>query len=167
MSTLIKREALWTVNTYSEFQIISLVITETLQNVKVFERRPRKLQVFSNTLGFLRKQPSQKSELLRKIKNITRLKVFNPFPNNKFFASSEFREFADDNYKFAENGRKFFKWTENTVGKGEIACYEQFLLFPVFSNNFYCRQSLFGKGIKYITSACAQKSYLANCRHTE
>ena len=23
-----------------------------------------------------------------------------------------------------------FKWVENTVGKGEIACYEQFLLFP-------------------------------------
>ena len=22
------------------------------------------------------------------------------------------------------------KWVENTVGKGEIACYEQFLLFP-------------------------------------
>ena len=24
---------------------------------------------------------------------------------------------------------------ENTVGKGEIACYEQFLLFPVFSTH--------------------------------
>ena len=22
------------------------------------------------------------------------------------------------------------EWVENTVGKGEIACYEQFLLFP-------------------------------------
>ena len=40
------------------------------------------------------------------------------------------KEFADDNFKFDENGRKFFKWVENTVGKGEIACYEQFLLFP-------------------------------------
>ena len=28
------------------------------------------------------------------------------------------------------NGRKLSKWVENTVGKGEIACYEQFLLFP-------------------------------------
>ena len=26
--------------------------------------------------------------------------------------------------------RKFSKWLENTVGKGEIARYEQFLLFP-------------------------------------
>ena len=30
---------------------------------------------------------------------------------------------------------------ENTVGKGEIACYKQFLLFPtVFSKDLYCRQ---------------------------
>ena len=39
------------------------------------------------------------------------------------------KEFADDNFKFDENGRKFFKQVENTVGKGEIARYEQFLLF--------------------------------------
>ena len=38
--------------------------------------------------------------------------------------------FADDNFKFDKNGRKLFKRVENTVGKGEIACYEQFLLFP-------------------------------------
>ena len=40
------------------------------------------------------------------------------------------RKFADDNYKFDENGRKFFERVENTVRKGEIACYKQFLLFP-------------------------------------
>ena len=40
------------------------------------------------------------------------------------------KEFADDNFKFDENGRKLPKWVENTVGKGEIARYEQFLLFP-------------------------------------
>ena len=32
--------------------------------------------------------------------------------------------------KFDENSRKFSKLVENTVDKGEIACYEQFLLFP-------------------------------------
>ena len=32
------------------------------------------------------------------------------------------KEFADDNFQFDE-------WVENTVGKGEIARYEQFLLF--------------------------------------
>ena len=31
---------------------------------------------------------------------------------------------------------KFSKLVENTVRKGEIACYEQFLLFPVFSKGF-------------------------------
>ena len=39
------------------------------------------------------------------------------------------KEFADDNFKWDENGRKFYKWVENTVGKGEIARYKQFLLF--------------------------------------
>ena len=40
------------------------------------------------------------------------------------------KDFADDNFKFDENARKFSKWVENSVGKGEIAHYEQFLLFP-------------------------------------
>ena len=43
---------------------------------------------------------------------------------------SELKEFADDNLNFDENGKKFSKRVENTVGKGEIARYEQFLLFP-------------------------------------
>ena len=44
--------------------------------------------------------------------------------------SSKLKEFADDYFKFGENGRKLSKQVENTVGKGEIARYEQFLLFP-------------------------------------
>ena len=44
--------------------------------------------------------------------------------------SSKLKEFADDSLKFDENGRKLSKWVENAVGKGEIARYEQFLLFP-------------------------------------
>ena len=40
------------------------------------------------------------------------------------------KKLADDNFKFDENGRKLSKRVENTVGKGEIAHYEQFLLFP-------------------------------------
>ena len=39
------------------------------------------------------------------------------------------KEFADDNFKFVENGRKLYKRVESTVGRGEIARYEQFLLF--------------------------------------
>ena len=44
--------------------------------------------------------------------------------------SSKLKDFADDNFKFDKNGRKLYKPVENTVGKGEIARYEQFLLFP-------------------------------------
>ena len=40
------------------------------------------------------------------------------------------KEFADNNFIFDENGRKLSKRVENTVEKGEIAHYEQFLLFP-------------------------------------
>ena len=40
------------------------------------------------------------------------------------------KDFADDTFKFDDNGRKFSKRVENTEGKGEIARYEQFLLFP-------------------------------------
>ena len=39
------------------------------------------------------------------------------------------KQSADDNFKFDENSRKFSKQVENTVGKEEIARYEQFLLF--------------------------------------
>ena len=56
--------------------------------------------------------------------------LFNPFPNYKLLDSSQLKEFADDNFNSVENGRKLFKQVENTVGKGEIARYEQFLLFP-------------------------------------
>ena len=58
---------------------------------------------------------------------------------------------ADDNFKFDENGTKFSKGVEKTVGKGENARYEQFLLFPVFWKALYCRhikKGLFGKGKK-------------------
>ena len=44
--------------------------------------------------------------------------------------SSKLKEFADDNFGFDENGGKFYKRVENAEGKGKIACYEQFLLFP-------------------------------------
>ena len=40
--------------------------------------------------------------------------------------SSKLKEFEDDNLMVDENGRKFSKGLENTVGKGEIAYYEQF-----------------------------------------
>ena len=59
------------------------------------------------------------------------------------FRLFQLKEFADDNFKFDENSRKLSKWVENTVEKGEIARYEQYLLFPtVFS------KGLFPRGVK-------------------
>ena len=46
----------------------------------------------------------------------------------------------------------FSKRVENTVGQGEIARYEQFLLFPVLSKDLYCRH------VK--TRACLGKGYI-------
>ena len=54
------------------------------------------------------------------------------FPKRQVLDSSKLKEFADDNSKFDEKGRKFSKQVENTVQKGEIACYE-------FSKDLYCR----------------------------
>ena len=53
-----------------------------------------------------------------------------PITRRQILDSSKLKDFADYNFKFDENGRKLSKWVENTVGKGEIARYEQFLLFP-------------------------------------
>ena len=55
--------------------------------------------------------------------------TFNPLPDDKF-QTSKLKDFADDNLNFEENGRNLFKPVENTMGKEEIARYEQFLLFP-------------------------------------
>ena len=44
--------------------------------------------------------------------------------------SSKMKEFADDNFNCDENGGKLSKSVEKTQGKGEMACYKQFLLVP-------------------------------------
>ena len=56
--------------------------------------------------------------------------TYQPFAKRQILDSSKLKEFADNNFKFDKNGRKLSKWVENTEGKGEIARYEQFLLFP-------------------------------------
>ena len=56
--------------------------------------------------------------------------MINPSPKRRILDFSKLKGFEDDNFKFDENGRKFSKWVENTVGIGEIARFEQFLLFP-------------------------------------
>ena len=51
------------------------------------------------------------------------------FPKRQILDFYELKEFADDNFKLDDKGREFSILVENTVGKGEIARYEQFLLF--------------------------------------
>ena len=50
--------------------------------------------------------------------------------NFRLFQNERVCRFVDDKFYFDENDRKLSKQVENTVGKGEIAPYEQFLLFP-------------------------------------
>ena len=56
--------------------------------------------------------------------------LVNPLPDDKILDGSKLKQSAGNNFKFDENSRKFSKWVEKTVGKVEIARYEQFLLFP-------------------------------------
>ena len=53
-----------------------------------------------------------------------------PITRRQILDSSKLKEFPDNNFKFDQNGKKLSKRVENTVGNGEIARYEQFLLFP-------------------------------------
>ena len=52
----------------------------------------------------------------------------NPFLKRQILDSSKQKVVTDYNFNFHKNGGKFSKWVENTVVKGEIARYEQFLL---------------------------------------
>ena len=63
------------------------------------------------------------------LKSITRRQILD---------SSKLKEFADDTFKFDENGRKLFKQVENTVEKGEIARLRAISPFPtVFSKGLF------------------------------
>ena len=53
-----------------------------------------------------------------------------PFPKQQILGSLKLKEFADNNFKCDKIGEKFYKSVENTVEKGEIAHYKNFLLFP-------------------------------------
>ena len=42
---------------------------------------------------------------------------FNSLPDDRILDRSNLKQSADDNFKIDENSRKFYKRTENTVGK--------------------------------------------------
>ena len=48
------------------------------------------------------------------------VKIFKPFEKRQILNSTKLKKFADDIFKYDENGRKFSKRVENTVEKGEI-----------------------------------------------
>ena len=77
---------------------------------------------------------------------IKKAQSINRFSNGKLQSLPKLKEFADDNYRFDENGRTLSKSVENTVGKGEIARYEQFLLFPQCFQKTRATRALFGNG---------------------
>ena len=77
--------------------------------------------------------------------------ITKPFPKQQILDSSKLKEPVDDNFKSDENGRMFYERVENTVGKGEIARYKQFLLFQQCFKRLVLQtrknQGLFGEGL--------------------
>ena len=86
-----------------------------------------------------------------------------PITRRQILDSSTLTEFADDNFKFDENGRKLSKWVENTVGKGQIARYEQFVLFPQCFQRLVSqgrqKVSLFGNGLRFFSTASSDDKF--------
>ena len=62
-----------------------------------------------------------------------------PFPKQHILGSSKLEEFADDNFEFDENGRKFSKQVENTEGKSKID-HSQMTNFRLFQTERNCRR---------------------------
>ena len=60
-----------------------------------------------------------------------KLTLSQTFSKQRILNSSKLKQPVVGNFKFDENSRKFSRWVENTEGKGEIAHYGQFLLFPL------------------------------------
>ena len=60
----------------------------------------------------------------------TLVKVLIPLPNDKIFYVTKLKAFADDKLNFVKMTISLSDRVENTVGKGENAGYQHFLLFP-------------------------------------
>ena len=64
----------------------------------------------------------------------------NSLPNDKILAWSKLKAFAEDKLDVVNKMMiSLLNWLENTVGKGENAGYQHFLIFPVFSEAFFLR----------------------------
>ena len=76
----------------------------------------------------------------------TSIYKYQPFPKQQILDASKLRGFAEDNLKFNENGIKFYRWVENTVGKGEIASPFPSVFIRILLQTRK-NQGLFGKGL--------------------
>ena len=82
------------------------------------------------------------------------------------------KEYVDENSKFDENGRKFFRRVENTVGKGKLLITSNFSFsYSVFKRLLLqtCKKKgLYGKGLRSVFSKSGQKkknSHLPSADH--
>ena len=76
------------------------------------------------------------------MKEVWFIRTLKPLPDDKILDWSKLKQSADNNFEFDVNSRKFSKLVENTVGKGEIARDEQFLLFSLcFQRACFARAS--------------------------
>ena len=64
------------------------------------------------------------------LKRVENNNSINPLLNSKILDVTKLKAFANDKLKVAEMMISLFDRVENTVGKGENAGYQHFLLFP-------------------------------------
>ena len=62
--------------------------------------------------------------------DLVALNILNPLPNDKSYTLPNWKSLQTTISNLMEMAGSPSKWVENTVGKGEIARNEQFLLFP-------------------------------------
>ena len=67
------------------------------------------------------------------------------FPKRQILDLSNLKEFADDNFKFDENGRKFSERVQNTEKKRNCSLRAISTFLTMFSKDLYCSQ-VKGKG---------------------
>ena len=84
--------------------------------------------------------PDDKNFGLVQIGTTCRRHNHKPFPKLQILESSKLKEFADDNFKFDEDDRKFSKQITKHCGKRRNCLLQAISPFPtVFSKDLYCR----------------------------
>ena len=82
---------------------------------------------------------------------------FNSFPKRQILHSSKLKEFADDNFKFNENGRKFSERVESRMGNEEFVVSSNFsfsyIVFKRLVRQSYKIQGLCGKELPITTQS--------------